>query len=89
MLFHKIEGAAAVLSSKGVFRQVDVYQRDNQLYARWGSGFIGLRYTSFSTAEIGTTLPHVQVQHIEGPFTFSKKGFGAVKVTSGVTARAA
>lgn len=60
MLFHVIEGAAVVLRSKGVFRQAPVFRRNNQLYARWGGGFIGLR------AAYGTTLPHVSWDHIEG-----------------------
>lgn len=41
-MFSKIEGAWAILRCKGVYKQVDVYDRDHELYARWGSGFIAL-----------------------------------------------
>lgn len=60
MLFHIIEGAAVVLRAKGVFRQAAVYRRNAQLYAKWGNGYIGLR------ASLGTTLPHVSWDYIEG-----------------------
>lgn len=89
MLFHKIEGAAAVLFSKGVYRQADVYQKGEELFVRWGSGFIGLRHSSFSpTSGFGTTLPHVNVLHIEG-VDIAPGRFGAVTVTPEVKARAA
>jgi len=60
MLFQKIEGTAVVLKSKGIFKQVDLYQRGNELFAKWGSGFIGLRPRN------GTTLPNVSWEHIDG-----------------------
>ena len=41
-LFHIIEDAQVVLSSKGVFHQKKVYRRGDRLYAGWGSGFIRL-----------------------------------------------
>lgn len=87
MLFKKIEGAAAVLLSKGVHRQVDVYERNDALFARWGNGFIALRYSGFGG--LGTALPHVNVVHVEGPFAYRTKGFGLVMITSEVTERAA
>lgn len=60
MLFHIIDNAVVVLRSRGVFRQVQVYRRNAQLYAKWSNGFIGLR------AGNGTTLPHVSWDYIEG-----------------------
>lgn len=38
--FKKAEGECAVLQSKGVFKQVDVYTRDGGLFAAYGGGFI-------------------------------------------------
>lgn len=38
--FTIIEGEAAVLASKGIYYQVDLYSRGRQLYAKRGSGFI-------------------------------------------------
>lgn len=60
MLFHKVEGAAVVLRCKGVFRQVDVYQRSGELFAKWGGGFIGLRRGD------GTTKPEVLWDYLDG-----------------------
>jgi len=60
MLFHKVDGAAAVLRSKGIFKQVDVYRRGNDLFAKWGSGFISLRPRN------GTSLPDVAWEVVDG-----------------------
>lgn len=87
MLFHKIDGASIILLSKGVYRQVDAYQRNGELFARWGNGFIPVRYSGFGGQ--GTSLPHVNVVHIEGPFTFPAKGYGTVKISEQPVARAA
>ncbi|MEM9762128.1 MAG: hypothetical protein AAF968_06415 [Pseudomonadota bacterium] len=40
--FHKIEDGAAIIRSKGVFRQVDIYRRGTRIYAKYGAGFVGL-----------------------------------------------
>lgn len=42
MLFTIIEGAQAVLMNKGVYRQCKLYERDGEVYAGWGAGFIKL-----------------------------------------------
>lgn len=60
-LFHQIPDAFIVLCAKGVYRQAPVFVRENRLYAKWGSGFIGLREHAN-----GTTLPYVRWEHIEG-----------------------
>ena len=61
MLFHQVQGAQVVLKSKGVFKQVDVFIYGERLFAKWGSGFIGLKEW-----ERGTTIPNVSWEHIEG-----------------------
>lgn len=48
--FQQIEGEAAVIVERGVYRQVDVYQRDGYLYAKFGSGFVRL-YADGSTTK--------------------------------------
>ena len=58
-LFTVLEGATAVLKSKGVYRQVPVYTRRGLLFARWGAGFISLR------ADGATSLPDVRVDYLE------------------------
>lgn len=40
--FHIIEDGAAILQSKGNFRQVKVYLRGPTVYAAWGGGYIRL-----------------------------------------------
>lgn len=58
--FHVIEDAAAILRSRGVFRQAKVYRRGTALYAQWGVGFIRLHQN-------GTSLPNVTCEAIEIP----------------------
>lgn len=58
-LFHIIDDAAVILRAKGVYKQVKMYQRAGELYAGWGSGFIGLR------REHTTTLPNVSWEDID------------------------
>lgn len=52
--FHQIEGAQAILRSRGVFKQVDLYVYGIRVFAKWGSGFIGLQ-----KYQQGTTKPDV------------------------------
>lgn len=58
--FHLIDGAAAILQSKGVYRQAKVYQRGGALYASHGAGFIRL-YKN------GTSLANVICNDVEVP----------------------
>lgn len=51
-LFHAIDGAFVVLRCKGVYRQAQLYARDERVYAKWGSGFIRLSRAG------GTTHPN-------------------------------
>lgn len=60
MLFHVIPDAQAVLRSRGVFRQVPVFRRGQQLFAKYGAGFIMLRTAG------GTSVPYISWDHIEG-----------------------
>jgi len=36
-LFQKVEGAAAILSQDGIYRQVNIYTRDHYVYAELGT----------------------------------------------------
>lgn len=58
--FHLIEDAAAILVSKGVYKQAKVYQRGGALFASYGAGFIRL-YKN------GTSLPTVRCEDVEVP----------------------
>ena len=57
-LFHQVEGESVILRSKGTFTQNDVYQRNNELFAKKGSGFIRLMQNE------GTSQPSVMVEHL-------------------------
>lgn len=72
-LFHQVQDAHVVLQSKGVWRQATVFEHDGALYAKWGSGFIGLRM-HFETK--GTTLPSVIWSHLEGVNFEVERGTG-------------
>lgn len=53
--FKQVEGEAAVLIRNGIYRQCDVYERDNYLYAKVSGGFVRL-YADGSTTNIKTRL---------------------------------
>lgn len=56
MLFTIIEGQFVVLRQNGVFKQVQLYQYGNRIFAKYGSGYIGLRKPSYNYP---TTKPDV------------------------------
>lgn len=53
--FQQIEGDAAILVERGVYRQVDLYRRDGYLYAKLAGGFVRLM------ADGSTTRPGVSL----------------------------
>lgn len=56
--FHVIDGAVVILRSKGVFKQVKAYQRNDRIYAAYGSGFISL-------SKSGTSAPNISVDEYD------------------------
>ena len=56
MLFTIIEGQFVVLRQNGVFRQVQLYQYGNRIFAKFGNGYVGLRKPSSNNP---TTKPDV------------------------------
>lgn len=56
--FHKLDGAAVILQSKGRYKQADVYIRGGELYAKDGGSFIRLNAR-------GTSVPSIIWQDIE------------------------
>lgn len=53
--FKKVEGDAAILSSNGVFKQVDLYTRDGYVFAAYAGGFIRIM-SDGSTSKAGVSL---------------------------------
>lgn len=41
-LFHIVDDCQIILICKGVYRQTNVYRRNDKIYAKWGSGFVRL-----------------------------------------------
>jgi hypothetical protein len=60
-LFHQIDDAFVILCSRGVYRQAKVFQRDGDVYAGYGNGFVRL-YASSN----GTSVPHVSWMDAHG-----------------------
>lgn len=52
-LFHLIEDIQCITLCRGVFRQVDVYERDHRVYAKHGGGYVRLEGNG------GTSVPSV------------------------------
>lgn len=48
-LFQEVEGEAAILIENGVFKQVALYKRNGNLYAKNGGGFIRLNEDGSTT----------------------------------------
>ncbi|QDP60531.1 MAG: hypothetical protein Unbinned338contig1000_24 [Prokaryotic dsDNA virus sp.] len=59
--FSICDEAQAIVHSKGVYRQVPVYIRDSNLYAKHGGGFIRL------AAGCVTSSPNVRWSEIDTP----------------------
>jgi len=57
--FKLIDGDTVILRSKGVFTVNDVYVRQNELFAKRGSGFIRLKGNN------ATSVPGVMWEQIE------------------------
>lgn len=71
--FHLIDEAAAILVSKGVFRQAKVYRRGDALYAGYGAGFIRL-YRD------GTSVPNVRCEAVETPLATKFDALGRYEI---------
>lgn len=71
--FHVIDDAAAILVSKGVYRQAKVYRRGKELFAAYGTGFIRI-YKN------GTSLPNVRCEDVDGVGETRVDTFGKVSL---------
>ena len=59
--FTPVEDGFALLRSNGVFKQVPLFTRGDRLYAKWGSGFIGLMV--FQQATTNPSVAWVELTH--------------------------
>ena len=67
-LFHIIDDVQVILHSRGVYRQVPVYRRGADLFAKHGAGFVKLMSSK------GTTAPNVSWLDMDGHGSIHKTG---------------
>lgn len=80
-LFKKVEGAAAITITGGVYKQVDVYERDEFLYAKDGAGFVRL-YKNGST-----TKANVRFVELHCDYVLCSDGVGRLCTAGALNAR--
>lgn len=79
--FHKIDDAAAITLSRGVYRQSAVYRRGDNLYVAHGSGFLRL------SSGGGTSMPSVSWKDLDlGDGSYREDTFSVVYVAPVVRA---
>ena len=68
--FKHIEGEYAIISQGGVYKQVDLYERDGLIYAKAAGGYVQLRYDG------STSKDKLRLQELswEGPLHQTKFG---------------
>ena len=66
-MFTVIPDAAAVMVSKGIYKQAKIYDYRGKLYASHGSGFILLKTAGT------TSLPNIRWEEIEVPWKQHKR----------------
>jgi hypothetical protein len=59
-LFSIVEGGKVIISDRGIYRQVDLYERGGMLFAGYKDGFIRL------LGRENTTVPTIRWDAIEG-----------------------
>lgn len=74
-MFQHREGDCAIVSEGGVFKQVDVYERNGVLYAKTSGGFVRL-YADGSTSKAKCRLDTLSV---ETPLYRSRLGYLCAK----------
>ena len=76
-LFTQLEGDAAILVSKGVYKQVPLYARDGVIYAKANGGFIKLN-TDGSTSKSDHRLDTLAIEAplYKGPFGWLRTSGG-------------
>lgn len=69
-LFQKLEGAAAILSVNGVFKQVDLFTWNDGLFAAVAGGFVRLM------ADGSTSKAQVSIRHLSLDRPINQDGLG-------------
>ncbi len=61
MTFKKLEGETAVVATRGVFKQVDLYEWNGKLFAQHSGGYVRLKENG-STSKDGVQLIELQFE---------------------------
>ena len=74
--FHIIEGASAILYAGGVYKQVNLFERADGLYAAYQGGFVRLYDKN------GTSKPKLRWETIELPdnLSYTSSQFGKLNL---------
>lgn len=70
--FSQIPEGKAIIRSNGVYRQVDLFCRDDRVYAKYGAGYVRLLQGG------GTTQPRINWLEFDAPNGTVKEGAGEV-----------
>lgn len=76
-MFKKLEGETAVLSIGGVYKVVDLYERDGRLFAAASGGFVRL-YENGSTSK-----PKLSIESVQFEGDLYRDRFGRLCTTAG------
>jgi hypothetical protein len=74
--FHEIQDAAAIVTSKGVYRQVKIYRRGTALYVGYGAGFVRLLENH------GTGVPTLRWDEIDVGLEYKRDNLGKLALTA-------
>lgn len=77
-LFKRVDAGQVIISERGLYRQVDLYERDGQLFAAHKNGFVRLLDRE------NTTIPYVTWKAIEGVEYTSEYNGPKAKAADGV-----
>lgn len=77
-MFKRLEGDTAVLYTKGVYKQADLYEWEGGLYASVGGGFVRL------TADGRTSVPTTVVKQITTDIPLWTDRFNRLSTIAGV-----
>lgn len=75
-MFKLIEGEFAIVVASGVYQQVDLYERNGRLYARYGRGYVQLY------ANGGTSKDKLKLDTVSYSESLYVDAFGKLYVTN-------
>jgi hypothetical protein len=77
-VFTRIKDAIAIISRRGVFRQCELYNLGNYIYAKWQGGYIQLYYDN--TTSVGARVHKLVTNHVFEYDKFNRLIYGSAVV---------